>query len=252
MLDFIVELNFSFLQWIALAFSGIVVGITKTGIAGATIITVPILAGMFGAKMSTGLLLPLLSFGDVLGVGYYHQHAQWKYVWRLLPWTIVGILLGVLFGAVISDAVFKYSIAIFVLACLGIMVWREFFARDFHVPTAPWFGAVMGVLAGFSTMIGNASGPIMAVYLLSMGLEKNTYIGTNAWFFLIVNLVKMPFHIFVWKTITLHSFCFNLLLIPAILVGAVIGIAVVKLLPEKPFRLLIIGISTVAVVRLLF
>ena len=89
-------------------------------------------------------------------------------------------------------------------------------------------------------MIGNSAGSIMALYLLAMRLPKNVFIGTAAWFFLIINIFKVPFHIFYWETIHLNSFLFDLLILPAILAGVIVGIKVVKLFSEKLFKILII------------
>ena len=100
-------------------------------------------------------------------------------------------------------------------------------------------------------MIGNAAGPIMAVYLLAMRMPKNSFIGTGAWFFLIINLLKFPFHIFVWETITWSSFKLDLLAIPAIAIGIVIGIRIVNLIPEREFRYFII-VTTFLAADLLF
>ena len=100
-------------------------------------------------------------------------------------------------------------------------------------------------------MIGNAAGPVMALYLLSMRLPKNIYIGTGAWFFFIINLSKVPLHIWSWKTITAESFILDLFMIPAIATGAFFGIWLVKLLPEKAFRIIVI-VTTLLSALLLF
>jgi uncharacterized membrane protein YfcA len=110
---------------------------------------------------------------------------------------------------------------------------------------------ILGLLGGFATMIGNAAGPVMALYLLSMRLPKNSYIGTGAWFFAIVNISKVPFHIFSWKTINLQSFMLDVIMIPAIATGAILGIYLVRFFPEKAYRIFII-LTTVLSAFLLF
>jgi hypothetical protein len=102
------------------------------------------------------------------------------------------------------------------------------------------FSIIVGFLGGFVTMIGNAAGPIMSIYFLSMGFNKNKFIGTAAWFFLFVNLFKVPFHIFIWNTIDLEIFLFDLSLFPLILIGAIIGVWIVKKIPEKPYKIFVI------------
>ncbi len=107
-------------------------------------------------------------------------------------------------------------------------------------------------MGGFSTMIGNAAGPIMSVYLLSMNLQKNTYIGTTAWFFFIVNVFKLPLQIWGWHNITLKTLSFNLVLLPAIALGALAGIKLVKLMPESAYRWFIVAATFVSAIALFF
>ena len=222
----------------------------KTGVAGVGMLIVPILATIFGGKSSAGILLPMLSMADVFAVSYYHRHAEWKYILKLLPSTIVGVLVGLFVGNIVNDQQFKVMMGVIILAGLIIMVWRERKNVDAAIPHNWLFSSIAGLLGGFSTMIGNAAGPVMAVYLLSMMLPKNSFIGTGAWFFLIINLFKIPFHITVWKTIDLNTFTLDLAMFPAIMIGAFLGIKVVKIIPEKPYRIFIIVTTALAAIRL--
>jgi hypothetical protein len=119
-------------------------------------------------------------------------------------------------------------------------------SEHLKIPDYWWFSAIMGFAGGFATMIGNAAGPIMAVYLLSMRLPKNSYIGTGAWFFFVINLFKIPFHIFVWGTITWSTISFDLLMVPALALGAITGFRVVKFIPEKVYRIFIIATTLIS------
>jgi len=221
------------------------IGISKTGISGAGLMVVPIMAGIFGGKPSTGLLLPILIFADVFAVSYYNRHARWKHVFKLLPWAVIGIFIALHVGEMIKDEVFKEIMAIVVLAGIVIMVYRDV-KKEIKVPDKMWFAAILGIAGGFSTMIGNAAGPIMALYLLSTRLPKNNFIGTGAWFFFIINLLKVPLHVFAWKTINFQTFIFDVLLIPAIALGAISGFHLVKLIPEKFYRILVIATTCIA------
>jgi uncharacterized membrane protein YfcA len=193
----------------------------------------------------------MLILADVFAVTWYNRHAEWKHVLRLLPWALAGILVATLVGKSISDQTFNRLLAALVIGGIVLLVWRDLRSDKFHVPESRWFAAGLGLLGGFSTMIGNAAGPVMALYLLSMRLPKNVYIGTGAWFFFIVNLSKVPLHVWSWKTITLSSFLLDLLLIPAIAAGAFLGIWLVRLLPEKIFRIIVI-VTTLLSALLLF
>ena len=243
-------LELSSLQWILLIVSGILIGMSKTGISGVGLMVVPILANAFGGRPSVGLLLPILIFADVLAVSWYHRHAQWKHVLRLLPWAFIGIALAAWIGKNLNEQGFNYLLAILVLAGIGILLWGDIRKGEAVIPRHWAFAAILGLVGGFSTMIGNAAGPLMALYLLSMRLPKNHYIGTAAWFFFIINLSKVPLHVFSWHTITWDSFLLDLLIIPAIAAGAFLGIWLVSLLPEKWYRYMVLATTVLAAVLL--
>lgn len=225
-------------------------GMSKTGIQGAGLISIPLLATAFGGQQSSGLLLPILVLADIIGVRYYHRHASWPHLKILFPWAAVGVVAGTIAGNYIDDRVFKLIMAITILVSVGIMIWLEKGHRD-EVPDYPWFVMLIGIAGGFTSMVGNLAGAVMAIYLLSMRLPKNEWIGTTAWFFLVVNLFKVPFHIFFWGTIRLNSFLLDLLALPAIGIGAYLGIIIVRNIPEKTYRWLIIAMTILAAVLML-
>ncbi len=252
MQDFVQSFDLSVTNWTWLVICALFVGMSKTGVSGLGMLIVPILATIFGGKVSSGLLLPMLCMGDIFAVWYYNRHAAWEYVLKLLPATILGVLFGVFVGNQINDTQFKAIIGGMIFLGLVIMIWQETRKVKTAIPNNWAFSSTAGLLGGFSTMIGNAAGPIMAIYLLSTRLPKNAFIGTGAWFFLIVNLFKIPFHVFIWDTITWHSFSLNVLVFPAIMIGAFLGIRIVKIIPEKPYRIFVIGSTILASLRLFF
>ena len=239
------------MQWILLGLSGLLIGMSKTGISGLGLMVVPLLANAFGGRPSVGLLLPILIFADIFAVTWYNRHAQWKHILRLLPWAFAGIILATLVGKSISDQTFNRLLAGLIIGGIAILVWRDIRSDKLKIPQSRWFAGGLGLMGGFATMIGNAAGPVMALYLLSMRLPKNSYIGTGAWFFFIVNLSKVPMHIWSWKTISLNSFVLDVMVIPAVAAGAFLGIWLVRLLPEKFYRLLVI-VTTLLSALLLF
>lgn len=228
----------------------ILIGASKTGVTGAGLIAVPILASMFGGKASAGLILPLLSVADFVAVGYYNRHVEWKHLLRIMPWALAGVLAGVVFGRWVSDAAFKQTIAIIVFVSLGIMVWRDWQGKRLEVPSSRLFSSSTGLSVGFASMIGNAGGPLTSLYLLSVRLPKNAFIATGAWFYCILNLAKTPFHIFSWHTISSQTLLFDLAMLPAIGVGTWLGIKVVNLIPEKYYRTFVIVVTFVSAIVL--
>jgi uncharacterized membrane protein YfcA len=245
------EFDLSIVQWILLAVCALFVGMSKVGIAGISMFYIPVLALIFGGKTSTGILLPMLMMADIFGVAYYHRHTEWKYLAKLLPWAFVGIGIGLWVGKVINDEWFKNIIAVLVFAGVGIMLWREKQNRTDLFPHTWWFAAVMGVLGGFATMIGNVAGPIFAIYMLAMNLPKNAFIGTGAWFFLIVNFFKFPLQVWVWNNIGWKTIIMDLIMLPAIALGAFLGIWIVRKIPDKTYRTFVIIVTVLSAFLLL-
>jgi len=141
-------------------------------------------------------------------------------------------------------------IALVVIVGIALMIYQDLRRKNLEVPSSWWFSAILGLGSGFATMIGNASGPLMAFYLLSMRLPKNIYIGTGAWFFLIVNLFKVPLHVFVWKTISLESLTFDMIMMLPIIAGAFLGYYLIKLIPERAYRIFIMATTLASAIAL--
>ncbi len=237
--------EFSLIEWGFTILCAILIGISKAGVPGAGMIGIPLLASVFGGRLSTGIILPMLIMADIFAVKYYHRHAHWQYILKILPWALAGIVIGMFIGNSVSDITFKRIIAVVIIVCIILMVWQKW-SDNKVIPDYVWFSAVFGLAGGFATMIGNAAGPILTIYLLSMRLPKNIFIGTRAWFFLIVNVTKFPLHFFVWETISPDSLLVNIIMLPAIALGIYLGIAVVKKLPEKIYWYVIVIITFVA------
>lgn len=246
-----VEFDFSMLQWLLFIVCAIFIGMAKVGVPGVSLIVVPILAIIFGGKASTGILLPMLMMADLFGVGYYHRHAEWKYLWKLLPWAFAGVGIALWVGEVVNDEWFKNIIAILVFICIALMLLKDRNKDRNLFPDTWWFAATMGVLGGFATMIGNVAGPIFAIYLLAKHLPKNSFIGTGAWFFLIINFTKFPLHIFVWKTISWNTLTLDLLLLPGIAAGAFLGVWLVKKFSDELYRTFVFVITALSAFLLL-
>lgn len=237
-------------DWIWLLLSGMMIGGAKAGLRGMGMLAVPIMASIFGGKLSAGLVLPMLIVADTLAVWYYNRDAQWSYVWKLLPAAVVGVLIGLLVGLYINDETFKIVMGVIVIGGLVLMVVQERQLIPAALTQGKTFGAFFGLLAGFSTMVGNAAGPVMAVYLLAVRLPKMSFIGTGAWYFLIINLFKLPLHLFIWKTISWESLKIDLIAIPSVVLGLWLGIVVIRYLPEKEFRYFVICATFVSALRL--
>ena len=232
--------------WALLLVCGFFVGMSKTGIPGIGILVVPVIALIIPAKASTGLLLPMLIFADLFAVAYYRRHAVWSHLLRIMPWGLAGIVIGYLAMDRINDDHFRLFIGAIVLIML-IVQWLRTSGSDDEssVPDSWWFAALMGLAAGFSTMTANAAGPIMALYLLAMHLPKKEFVGTRAWYFLIMNWVKVPFSTGL-GLITAESLRLNLSCIPAIAVGAFAGVVLLRRVPQGLFTIIVRVLATAA------
>ena len=241
----------SLFQGRILALSALFIGMSKTGVQGITLLAVPAMAIAFGAKESTGIILPMLCLADIIAVAYYKRIANWKVVLKLLPTAILGFFVAIFVDKLIPAQEFRQLMGWTLVLVMGVMIWSEIFGKENKWMKKWWYSAIFGLLGGFTTMIGNAAGPVMSVYLLSMRESKMSYIGINAWFFLVVNLLKVPLQIFVWDNISWDTFSLNLVMLPIIGIGAWLGIGIVKRFPEKAFRRFIQIITILSVAMML-
>lgn len=242
-------------QWGFALFGAFLIGLSKTGIAGLGILFVAIFANILPAKQSVGLVLPLLICGDVIAVAAYRRHAQWHHLWRLFPWTAMGVVAGFLTMGSIDDGGVMLLIAVILLTLSAVHLWRKRQIRQRGADYTPfhsrWLAVMCGILAGFTTMVSNAAGPIMILYLLAMGLPKYVFLGTAAWYFMLMNLFKVPF---AWNLdiINAASLQTNLVLIPAVVAGGLTGRMVIKYINQKHFENIALTLTVLAGVRLLF
>jgi uncharacterized protein len=251
MVDILNSFELTSVQWTLILCCALMIGVTKAGVAGLGMLIIPIMASIFDPKLSVGILLPMLIIGDIVAAKHYRKDADWKHLIKLVPWVAIGIACGVYVGNRITAEWFRYLIAIAIFVGLIPMIIKGEGDKEAEYPNRWWFSALFGLAAGFFTMVGNAAGALMSVYLLSMHLPKNRFIGTRAWFFLIVNLVKVPLHIFIWGTITVQTITLNAVMIPLILLGALFGIKIVKKINEKVYRYFIIILIVIAALKLL-
>lgn len=239
-------------QWGLLYGAAVISGFSKTGIPGISILSVGIFALVLPARQSTGVVLPLLIFADIFALVVYRKNLEWRRVGRLLPWALGGLVLGWLALGRVDDRQTARLVGVIIAAMLGLHLWRRWKNPEVAVAHAPsWFGPVMGLFAGVTTMIANAAGPVMSLYLLAMRLPKLEFLGTGAAFFLLINWIKVPF-IAQLGLINQSSLMLNLWLLPAVAVGALLGRPVVERVNQRVFENTVLVLTAVAAVKLLF
>lgn len=244
-------MNFSGWEWVLAVVAALLIGISKTGIGGLGMLSVVIFAQIMPARQATGLVLPLLCFGDLVAALYYRQHAKWRHVWRLLPWTAAGVVIGYYTLGRVTDREAQHMIGGIVLTLIALHVARRRGAAGHETEHGMWFAPTIGILAGFTTLVANAAGPLMAIYLLAMRLPKMDYVGTGAVFFLVMNLFKVPFMVNL-NLITIESFKMNLLLAVPVFTGALVGRKILMKIDQKVFENVVLILGALAGAKLLF
>ena len=229
------------------------VGISKAGITGLGLLSIALFAHVFpSSKQASGLILPLLIFGDFVAVLSYRTHTQWRYIWKLMPWTAVGVVLGYFALRHISDRTTRNMIGVIIVSLCVLGFWRRYLAVQSQESEAwHWaLAAALGIAAGFITLVANAAGPLMAIYLVAMRLPKMQFVGTVAVFFMVLNLFKVPFMVDL-GLITVQSFKFNLILAPAVFLGALAGRWILIRINQRLFEDLVLALSAIAGILLI-
>lgn len=242
-------MNLDASDWAIAVAAAIIVGVAKAGIGGLGLLAAVLFTQILPAKSASGALLPLLCLGDVVGAALYRRHADWGHLGRLFPWTALGVLAGYFLLERIDDTTARRLVGGIVLGMVGLHLSRRRREAPGEVLGA-WLAPAVGVLAGITTLVANAAGPLLAIYFLAMRRPKLDYVGTAAVFFLVLNLFKVPF-MGGLGLITLESLRLNLLLVPAVLAGAWGGRAIVARIDQRAFENVALALSVLAAARLL-
>jgi hypothetical protein len=241
-------------QWALGACCAFLAGVAKTGAPGLGILVIPLMLYVIpDPDRSTGATLGLLCAADCFAVAYYRRHARWSRLLRLSPWVGLGLAMGLAALRAfdhfqVRQGVLTQLIGVIVLAMIAVHVLRRRRAES-EVPHAWWLAALFGIAAGFATTIANAAGPIMNLYLLSMALPKEEFMGTGAWFFFIINLAKVPLFIANGR-IGWDTAAFDLWLLPAIVIGALTGRQLFARVPQRAFEAIVLALATAATLAL--
>jgi uncharacterized protein len=250
--------SLALIQWAAAILGGFLVGLAKAGIAGVNGLFVGLFAFVMpSVKQSSGVVLPLVIFGDWIAVTVYRRHLQWRHLGRVFPWAAGGVVLGYFALGHWSDHTIKTLVGVIILILAVMSYWRRFRAPANKAEEGPrdnrihWFlGACLGLVAGFATLVANAAGPLMAIYLITMRLPKMEYVGATAIFFALINLFKLPFMINL-GLVSVPSVEFDFCLFPAVLAGVLAGRWMLKHIRQRIFEELALGLSALSGVAML-
>jgi uncharacterized membrane protein YfcA len=236
-----------------MALAALIIGYSKTALGGLAVIAVAIFATVLPAKQSTAAILAVLIVGDVVACWHYRHDADWSLIKRLLPAVVPGLVVGAVFLKSDDDATLRRTIGAVLLVLVLLQLWVKWRSdadteSTVHEGRAASWSAGTGV--GFATMTANAAGAVMTLYLSASGIDKRRFVGTNAWFFLIVNLVKVPFSIGLGLMHPVDAVR-ALALAPVVLLGGLLGYATVQRISQRRFDLAVLAASAFAAAALL-
>ena len=253
-------MHFDHTQWILGSVAAMLVGVSKTGLPGTGILVVPLLAAAFGSRPSVGIMLPMLIFADLFAVTWYRRHAQWDKLVGLIPWVVAGMASGAVALWAVGEAksqldILGKAIGVIVLVMLFLTIVQDRLDERL-TPHSPAGVAFTGAAAGFTTMVSNAAGPVMTIYMTAHKLPKKQFVGTLAWYFFIFNLSKLPIYAVLTALnpakpmMTAHSLLFNLMVCPVILLGVFAGKWLLPRIPQKLFDTTVLALAGIAAVKL--
>lgn len=241
----------SVLGWIVLAIGAVTIGLSKAALPGAGTIAVVLFAAVLPAKQSTGTILLLLIVGDLFALWAYRRHADIPALLRLIPAVVAGIIIGTFFLAFSSDIAVRRTIGVILLVVVAVTLWRRRARPDAAAVAHPAVAAFYGSIGGFTTMVANAAGPVMSMYFLAAKLPVQAFLGTAAWFFAVVNVAKVPFSVGL-GLITVPGLLIDLVLVPAVILGALVGRRIASRISQRLFEQIVIALTILGAVYLLF
>lgn len=235
--------------WLLLALAAALVGFAKTGFGGAASLAILLFATVLPAKESTGALLPVLIVADLFAIRFYRHHVEWPVLARLAPWVVAGVGIGTVVLWFADDARMRVVIGSILLVLLAMQVyWKLRPKPDEPKPPSGLArrsaAAGAGVAAGAATMVANAAGPVMVLYLMLSGFPKLRFLGTMAWFFFAVNLFKVPFSAALGLT-TWYTLALAAMMVPAVALGAFAGRALIHRVNQRQFEVATLALSAV-------
>ena len=248
-------------RWAAALIVAVFVGLSKTGVPGVGILTVPLIAYVFEGRLSVGMLLPLLIAADCFAVAYYRKHANWSRLKELIVPVLIGMAVAALFldfqgSHPNSKSLMNILIGVMTLLILGAHLLKAKLGSQFSLSSK---GAIWGtgIAGGFTTTASNAAGPIMSIYMTSLGLGKEGFMGTTACYYFLFNLLKFPLFLFLTylhpesPMLPMAALPFTLLMFPFVALGALTGRKLLAKLDQKTFENLVLVLAAIAAIAMI-
>lgn len=242
--------DFPLALWMLVAVAAFCSGVGKSGLAGFGMLGVVFMAIAVPGRASTGIVLPLLIAADIIAASSFRHHIDWPLIRKLGLPVACGVVSGWGLLQVISDARFRPLLGWMILTLVtihAVRMWRG--GGSATMPRNRLFFWLIGLLVGVTTMLANAAGPIATVYLLAVGLNKQQFVHTMAWLFLLVNLFKVPFLVHL-GLISLRSLSLNVVLLPALITGMLAGAWTVRRISRRTFEICVLSLAFLSAIKL--
>ena len=237
------------LTWGVLITGALLVGVAKTALPGLATFVAAMFAAVLPARESTAVLLVLLMTGDLVAIWVYRRDADFKTLLRLAPPVIAGLVLGATFLAWADNTTMRRTIGVILLALTALTLWSMRRGLDDAAQSVP-ARIGYGALGGFTTMAANAGGPVMTLYFLAARFDMIRFLGTQAWFFFLINVAKLPFSLGL-GLLGGEMLVPLLVLAPVVLLGTWLGRVMIRRIDETWFTRAIIALTIVSSLYLL-
>jgi uncharacterized membrane protein YfcA len=238
--------------WMLVAVAAFCIGVSKAGFSGISLISVFLLADTFGAKQSLGIALPMLIIADFLVYPAFRKYSSWKSVWRLTWPAFIGMAIGVAVLGNVDNDTMRKIIGWIILSMVALQSLGKFRPDSFYkLAMTRGFGVYAGTAGGIATVLANAAGPIMQIYMVSRRMDKMELVGVGARFFLVINLLKLPLSAGL-NLINQETLTMNLILAPVVALGVFGGRKLILVIPQKAFEGTVVVFAIIAGIRLSF
>ena len=240
-------------QLVILAVYSFSMGLERSGIRSINMVTLPSVFASLGPMAALGYTQPIVVISNFFSVARYWRVVDWHIIARTWWGILAGVLAGFAIGSNISTHTFKIAVGIILITCLSFALINDIQRRKLNNRALSFgLGLLFAALTGLSSTLGAAGGPVILSYMLLLDMPKETLIGTSGFFCFLVDIIKLPFYIFIWHNITVTTLIASLVMTPCIILGFVIGLKFVRKFSNRSYRLFVLAVAFLSALRLFF
>jgi hypothetical protein len=216
----------------------ILLGLAKGGFAGIGVIALPLMALAVSPVQAAAITLPILMVQDVVSIWSFRAAWDRAVLKLMLPSAAAGIFGGYALAAFVRPQAVELAVGLISVAFGLQRLWLE--RPGARLPVlrdegpVPWRGVLAGMTAGFTSQIAHAGGPPFQMYVLPKRLPRDTFVGTSAIFFGVVNWMKTPAYLALGQ-INRESLSTAAALLPLAIASTYAGVWLVRRVPAEGF-----------------